>query len=181
MGKLQLSIGPCADHFFILSISAPCAPVPYAFLTLEARIAAKKPVPALGLAERYPDEVDLLRALQSLLSGSEGRWNYNYIGTYPDERGLTIDIALPLVNVPQLRCSEPGCHGVICANHFFFPAKRAGGVWDISFYCPVPGCGAVYYPDGKPKSFTDGLRAYLVALKGPNGVPQIRQVAIQAA
>lgn len=178
MGQLLLTTGPCNDHVHLLSIFAsPSAPTPYSLQSVERRLIEQGSV--LELVACYPDEANFLKALDVLLSGFEGKWNY--LGTFSDERGRVVEVALPVVNVPQFRCSELGCHGVVCANHFFFPAMRACGIWNISFYCPVPGCGAVYCPDGGPKSFTDGHKAYLVALKGPNGAPQIKQVAIQVA
>jgi len=55
-------------------------------------------------------------------------------------------------------CKNPGCAGVIDANNFFFPPVRGCTISHLSYACPV--CGLVHWPDGQPKSFTQGLMAF---------------------
>lgn len=71
-------------------------------------------------------------------------------------------------------CSKPGCPGVIDANNFFFPPVRGCTISHISYACPV--CALIHWPEGEPKSFTPGFRAYLV--RGAKG-PEITQVATE--
>ena len=57
-------------------------------------------------------------------------------------------------------CKNIGCCGDIDANQFFFPPVRGCTISHISFACPI--CGLVHRPDGEPKSFTPGLRAFRI-------------------
>jgi len=57
-------------------------------------------------------------------------------------------------------CSDSGCPGVIDVNEFFFPPVHGCTISHISYSCPI--CNLIHHPNGEPKSFTPGLRAFRV-------------------